>query len=217
MRKLLFLLLIFPLSGWAVQESNEAWSVLTLTGKEDKWIYMLEPQYRVMTGDTPVDNQTLINVGGGYQVSPNWQLWLGSTGATTEQDTENSSHEEYRLWQQAFWSDKWQDNTFSMRSRLEERKSLDYEDLSYRFRDRLMANIPISDLYSLVFSYEFFINLNKVDWVTTGTWDSNRWYGGIWKKLSPSCQIGIGYLYQEVYTDELQSDNVLVLNLQVNL
>jgi hypothetical protein len=217
LKSIFYILLIFPLLGWAVQKSDEAWSVLTMMGKKDQWVYMIEPQFRAMSGDTPINNQTLFNIGGGYQVSSQWQLWFGSTWTTTAQDTLNSNQEEYRLWEQAFWSNKWKLNTLSMRARLEERKSFDYQDWAYRFRDRFMASIPISNPYSFVLSDEFFVNLNDVDWITTGTWDSNRAYAGVWRQFSPSFSAGLGYLNQQIYTDNLQSDNVLVVNMWLNL
>ncbi len=199
-----------------VLKSNEAWAVLTLMGKKDNWLSMIEPQYRVMSGDTSVNNQTLFNAGGGYQVSSQWQLWLGGTWSTTAQDTLNASHYEARTWQQTVWTDKFSANTLIMRTRLEERKSMDYEDWSYRLRERAQFNVPITAPYYLVFMDEFFINLNSVEWVTTGTIDQNRAYAGIARQFTPSILAGIGYLNQYIYTSPAQLDNVLLLNMQIN-
>lgn len=217
-KKLFFIpaFILFSSSVWAVEKSDEAWGSLTLMGKNDNWLTMIEPQYRVMSGDTPVNNQTLFNAGEGYQVSQQWQAWLGGTWATTSQDTVNANHDEYRIWQQAVFTQAFGANTLTVRTRLEERKSMDFADWSYRLRSRPLLNIPITNPYSLVFSDEFFINLNEVSWVTTGTWDINRAYIGIARKFTQTFTASIGYLNQYVFTTPAQSDDVLAINFLVN-
>jgi hypothetical protein len=214
----LFLIVLFGfiLPTWAVQTNNKFWSSFTLNGNYGTFLYHIEPQLRLIDASKPF-NQFLTNAGGGYQVAPSWQLWLGQTISTISQDTVAGDYEEYRFWEQAVWQHNLATLSLISRSRVEQRKSFYFAEWANRFRERLLINIPLTDNFSLVTSDEFFINLNQVSWVTTKTWDQNRAYIGLTQQLSKSTFLSVGYMNQWIFSPILQSDRVFVVNLQINL
>ncbi len=216
--RLLLLVASCPIyhSGLAAQTTNKFWSLMTLTGNYSTFLYYLEPQLRLIE-TKGVFNQFLNNVGGGYQVAPDWQLWLGQTIGTTSQDAGPGSFEEYRIWQQIVWQHSINSVRLTSRTRLEQRKSLDYSQWANRIRERMLVNIPLTSDYSLVMSDEILVNLNRVQWITTKTWDQNRAYVGLVRSLSKTTFLSAGYMHQWIFTVPKQSDNVLVINLQINL
>lgn len=202
--------------SWAAQTNNKFWSSFTLTGNYGAFLYNIEPQLRLINKNNSF-NQFLTNAGGGYQVAPSWQLWLGQTIGTLSQDTVIGDYEEYRIWEQIVWQQKINTVQLISRSRLEERKSFYFAEWANRFRERLLINVPLTNNFSLAASNEFFINLNQVDWITTKTWDQNRAYIGVVQQLSKSTFLNVGYMNQWIFTPILQSNKVFVINLQINL
>lgn len=200
----------------AVQSTDKLWSLITLSGNYGSFLYNIEPQLRLIDQNNTF-NQFLTNAGGGYQVAPAWQLWLGQTIGTLSQDAGPGDYEEYRMWEQIVWQHSFDSAKLTSRTRLEQRKSFYFSEWANRFRERMLINIPLTTKISLALSNEILVNLNQVEWITTKTLDQNRAYVGLVQKLSPSTSFGIGYMNQLIFTSIRQSDNVLVLNLQINL
>ena len=214
---LLFIALFYaPISTWAIQSTNKFWSLITLTGNYGSFLYNVEPQLRLIEQNNTF-NQFLTNAGGGYQVAPSWQCWLGQTISTLSQDAGPGDLEEYRIWEQIIWQHAINSSLLSSRTRLEQRKSLYYATWANRLRERMLINISLSDHLSLALNDEILVNLNQVEWITTKTLDQNRAFIGLVQQLSPSTFISMGYMNQLIFTTTRQSDNVLVLNLQINL
>lgn len=204
---------------YATTSTGKSWSSFTVNGAKGNFLYYVEPQLRLIdrNGDPYDINQFLFNMGVGRPVSSQWQLWIGQTFATNSQDADPGDYEEYRLWQQAVWSDVYRNIEIISRSRLEERRSFDYTEISYRFRERLLTSFPLTRFVSLEVSDEFFFNLNHANWIATGTFDQNRAYIGLAQKITNSWAFGIGYMNQYLNTYPSQLDNVLVLNVRLNM
>lgn len=206
----------FISSSYAMISNNKAWSLVTLSGNYGWFLYSIEPQLRAIEANNPF-NQFLANAGGGYQITPHWQLWLGQTLGTTSQDADPGDFEEYRVWEQAIWQHPFYRTTLTSRTRLEQRKSFDYATWANRIRERLLINIPLTTNTALAISNELLVNLNQVQWITTKTWDQNRAYAGIVQQLSKTTSLSVGYMNQWIFSPTVQSDKVLVVNLLIDL
>lgn len=196
--------------------TNKLWSLLTLTGNYGTFLYYLEPQLRLIQTNR-MFNQFLTNAGGGYQVAPAWQLWFGQTITTTSQDADPGNFEEYRVWEQIVWQHSINTVRLTSRTRLEQRKSFDFAEWANRVRERMLVNIPITTNISLAMSDEILVNLNRVQWISTKTWDQNRAYIGLVRQFTKSTSLSAGYMHQWIFTAPKQSDNVLFINFMINL
>ena len=203
-------------TSWSVSTTEKDWSSFTLTGNYNWFLYNVEPQLRLINADNPF-NQFLINAGGGRQVLPFLELWLGQTMTTTSQDASDRSLEEYRTWEQAIMKFDILSAKLISRTRLEQRKSLDFPNWAGRIRERLMLTIPLTENMSLAIGDEVLLNTKRPDWITTGTWDQNRAYIGVVQQLSNNLFLNVGYMNQHIFTKPAQNDAVLVINVQLNL
>lgn len=218
---LIYLLICIVVKNiYATTSTGKSWSSFTVNGSNGNMLYYVEPQLRLIdkNGDPFDINQFLLNMGVGHSISEQWQqwqLWIGQTFATNSQDADPGDYEEYRLWQQATWSNIYKSLAVTSRSRLEERRSFDYSEISFRFRERLLTSFPLTPFISLELSDEFFFNLNNANWIATKTFDQNRAYLGLAQKISNSWAFGIGYMNQYLTTSPPQLDNVVVLNFRL--
>ena len=216
----IFLILLsfsFTPTTWAVRSINKSWSLLTLTGNYGSFLYNIEPQIRIFEQPNPFQ-QFLTNASGGYNVTPEWQLWLGQSLTTVSQDAIPGSVDEYRMWQQAVWNKKILNMNFSSRTRVEERRSFGFSDWAFRFRERALFSIPLTQNIAIEAADEILVNLKDVQWLTTGTWDQNRASLSIVQQLSKSFSISVGYMNQYLFIiNNPQSDHVLLMNLRFNL
>ena len=214
---LIFLFCSFTPETWAVRSINKSWSLLTLTGNYGPFLYNIEPQMRIFEQPNPFQ-QFLTNASGGYNVTPDWQLWLGQAVTTVSQDAIAGTVDEVRVWQQAVWNKQLLRMQFSSRTRIEERRSFGFSDWAFRFRERALLSIPLTEKIVLEAADEVLLNLKHVQWLTTGTWDQNRASLAIVQQLSESCFISVGYMNQYLFIiNTPQSDNVLLMNLRFNL
>ena len=214
---LILLFCSFTPETWAVRSINKSWSLLTLTGNYGSFLYNIEPQMRIFEQPKPFQ-QFLTNASGGYNVTPDWQLWLGQAVTTVSQDAIAGTVDEVRVWQQAGWNKQLLRMQFSSRTRIEERRSFGFSDWAFRFRERALLSIPLTEKIVLEAADEVLLNLKHVQWLTTGTWDQNRASLAIVQQLSESCFISVGYMNQYLFIiNNPQSDNVLLINLRFNL
>ncbi len=216
--QLLLLIVICNLANvsFAIQSTNKLWSSFTLTGNYGTFLYNIEPQLRLIEA-TNAFNQFLTNAGGGIALNPTWQFWLGQTISTVAQDAEPGSVEEYRSWEQVIWQRQIKSIRLNSRTRVEQRKSFAFATWANRFRERMTANIPLAEKLDLVVGNEILVNLNRVEWLTTKTWDQDRIYVGFTRQLSKSTFLSVGGMNQWLFTPVTQSDVVLVINLNINL
>ncbi|WP_028372955.1 DUF2490 domain-containing protein [Legionella lansingensis] len=206
----------------AAQMNEKVWSTLSIDTNIGKFSYQLEPQLRLIERANIFD-QFLGNFGAGYQFSPQWLITLGITSVTTAQtlgtditQTSGSNIHEMRLWAQTTYTPK-QNPKWVMRSRLEQRKLQNFNQLGYRLRERLTFKQPITESISLVISDELFFNLNQTDWITTDTIDQNRIQISIDQKASNILLVGAGYMYQFICSHPRQNYNVAVFYARLTL
>ncbi len=201
---------------WATQQFDKFWSLVTINGNYGKNLYYIEPQLRLIYRDKPFQ-QFLTNYGLGYQTSKEWQLWLGQTFSADSQDAVAGSQDEYRIWEQAVWTHCFIKNQFISRTRLEERRSLSFNDWAIRLRERLYSNFPLTNNMALVIYDELFLNGNNANWIITKRFDQNRAYIGLEQQLAKNIYFSAGYLNQYLSTPNPQSNQVFVLNWRFNL
>ena len=210
-------LLFSPVSLWAANQSIASWTFLSLTGSYKDFLYTLSPELRAtIWGEPPPFNvQTLPEMGMGYQIAPEWQVWLGQTWLFTDKSFKPLT-EEYRIWEQIVWNPA-QFKIFQLRTRLEERESLESPGWDYRLRNRFLFSISIKAPYLFVLSDEPFIDVNGGPaWTGTGVWNQNRAYIGIAQQVDPSTLIGVGYMNQYVFTTPAQCNNIIATTIQIN-
>lgn len=200
----------------AAEQTEKLWSLITLGGNYGKIVYYIEPQLRLIYRKNEFQ-QFLTNTGVGYKFKPQWQIWLGQTFSADSQDSVPGSLDEYRFWQQIVWQHDLNLATFISRSRVEERKSLFFNEWAYRFRKRVLLNQPLNERYSLVINNEFFININKVNWIITDTFDQNRAYVGLERRINKIFYLGLGYMNQYLSTIIPQDNHILWLNWRIDL
>lgn len=205
-----------PLTSYAVQQDGKFWSLITINGSYGRIVYYVEPQLRLVYPGV-LFQQFLGNMGIGYAIDSSWQLWGGQSISKDSQDAVPGSLDEYRLWQQILWKHVWPKLGVVSRTRLEERKSLDFPDWAYRIRERITFTKPITPLISLVVSDEIFVNLNNASWIITDTLDQNRAFIGIEQRLTNNTFLGVGYMNQYLSTPIPQADHVLWINWRIDL
>lgn len=209
-------LVSLPFATMATQTRDKFWSLLTLNGDYHNLVYTVEPQLRLVTPGG-LFQQFLANTGLGYKMNSNWQLWIGQTFSADSQDAVPGSLDEYRLWQQIVWRQSFTQFNLTSRTRLEERRSLNFSEWAFRLRQRLTFNRPLTEIFSLVIYDEAFVSLNPVYWIITNTFDQNRAYIGVEQQVTKGGYIGAGYMNQYLSTTPAQSDNVFVLNGRIEL
>ncbi len=205
-----------PMTAVVAQQAEKMWSLLTLSGNYERIVYYIEPQLRLIYRDN-LFQQFLANSGMGYKVVPNWQIWFGQTFSADSQDAVAGSLDEYRLWQQITWQSSLPSVSIISRTRFEERKSLFFYDWSYRLRQKLLLNKPLTNNMSVVITNEIFFNTNKASWIITDRLDQNRAYLGVEQQMSEKTYLGVGYMNQYLSTPTPQSNHVIWINWRIDL
>lgn len=201
---------------------EKLWELVTYSGEYKQFLYQIEPQIRLINRNDAYE-QFLINVSGGVNVTPKLQLWLGQsyantgTGNAVSEDIAPNSLNEYRNWQQFFWTNAYHANIIALRSRLEERYSFENAPWAMRLRERGYWTIPFTERQSLVLSDELFLNLKLVPWITTKTLDQNRAYIGILENLTPDTSFVISYMNQYIFKRIPENNHAIVLNIFIKI
>ena len=109
--------------------------------------------------------------------------------------------------------------TLTSRTRLEQRRREDFQDLGHRVRQMVRATTPSTwhpQLSWVVFD-ELFINLNQTEWGVRRGIDQNRLFLGMNWKFSDFSNVDVGYLNHFVNTRTLDRENhVLSTTLRFN-
>jgi len=201
---------------------QKLWELVTYSGKYKEFFYQIEPQIRLINRNDGYE-QFLINVGGGVGITTKLQFWLGqsyintSASNTISEDIAPDSLNEYRNWQQLFWTNTYRANTIALRSRLEERYSFENAPWAMRLRERGYWTIPFTEHQSLVLSDEFFLNFKLVPWITTKTLDQNRAFIGILENLTPDTSFIISYMNQYIFKSIPENNHAIVLNIFIKI
>lgn len=199
---------------------DKLWGLVSYTGQYHDYSYLIEPQLRLVNQQDGYE-QFLVNAGGGTPVATNLQFWIGQTYTNFSpynnmtEDVAANDLNEYRLWQQFLWTIP--KASIVLKSRLEERYSFENSPWAVRFRERGYWIKDINHGYSLLLSDEAFINLKVVSWVPTKTFDQNRAYIGILKKMTSSLSFSISYMNQLIFRSPLENNQGIVLNFFINM
>lgn len=164
-------------------------------------------------------NQTLIRVGGQYQVSP---YLVGTVGYgfiyTEDYGSPNNSFIENRIYQEALFSQSIRASKIRHRLRLEER-FIEGQDFRGRFRYCLFGDIPLSargfekkGTYIALYD-EVFLNISDSESIKV--FDRNRAYAGFGYKLNNDLGIQLGYMRQHV--GKQNGTNHLLLSFHHNI
>lgn len=153
--------------------------------------------------DTGGFHQSIARPGLGLTVTDNTALWAGYAWIETTPVTRNT-FTEHRIWQQTTWSENFDEVSFALRSRLEQRFLETGDDVGVRFRQLVRAqhNLPQSPRLTLVAWDEAFFHLNDTDWGARTGFDQNRAFAGFGWKHDPDSpwRTEIGYLNQYINT-----------------
>ncbi len=213
-----FLLCLVTIPCYSIESYDKFWGLITYNDKYKQFFYTIEPQIRLVNLPGAYD-QFLLNTGGGVEVMPKLQLWFGQTIANAspynvEEDVSPNDLNEYRLWQQLLW----RSDPVIIRSRLEERYSLENAPWSVRLRERIYWTKKLTEKQSLVLSDELLVNLKTTPWIVTSTLDQNRAYLGILHQLSPRISINFSYMNQYIFRlAGAESNHALVVNVFINM
>lgn len=206
--------------AWSEESFDKFWGLVSYSGRYHDFSYMIEPQLRLVTQNNGYE-QFLLNAGAGIDVAPQMQVWLGqtftnfSTYNNVTEDVASNDFNEYRLWQQFLWTIP--GASVALKSRLEERYSLENAPWAIRFRERGYWSTPLTETYSLLLSDEAFINVKSTPWVPTKTFDQNRAFIGILKQLTPTTSVSISYMNQYIFRTPPENNHAIVLNMYIDM
>lgn len=202
----LFLIIIFSISSlslFAQSPEDNTGNWLMYFGKNklnDEWSIHSELQIRLYEGSGNY-NQLLARFGINKEISDNAMATFGYAYIDTDPYTEiGTFRKENRIFEQFVLKNKISKLFFEHRYRFEQRwEDVNSEDVfSQRARYRLYMSHPIptsatpdKEWFVAVYD-EIFINLNE------NTFDQNRLYGAIGKKISPQASAQVGYLYHRL-------------------
>lgn len=169
----------------------------------DKWSGHYESQFRDY-GVFDEPEQILLRAGINYHAGSRFMLTAGYGRITNYHDDEIFLEKplvsENRLWQQFLLKDKLGRFYFEHRYRVEQRWLSSYNNTSYKNRIRYLIriNVPLNkkelEQKALFLSFydEVFLNFSA------SPYDRNRLYGAIGYQLTPSLNLQLGYLAQNV-------------------
>lgn len=187
-----------PASAMANEEDVRLWTSFVGEGKltdQFRWTAEVQPRFRNDAKDT---DQLILRPSVSYALSDKSSIALGY--AYVETDTGRRSSKEDRLWQQFSYASKFNDFSWSSRTRLEQR-SLDVgDDTSHRLRQMFRASHPVAknSTWSVLGWNELFLNLNETNWAGPNGINQNRLFTGMMWRYSQKSRLEVGYLNQVV-------------------
>lgn len=182
----------------AAEEDTRLWQTVIAEGnvaKDLRWYAEVQGRWK---DDFKNFDQAFFRPAINYAVTDKASLWLGYLYADTK--TAKGHTYEDRWWQQFQYTSKYNDLTWLLRSRFEQRHLDSGDKTAHRFRQQVRTSWPINgraDLSYLIWD-EFFWNLNDSQWAGDSGFNQNRLFTGLMWKCTPSSRIEIGYLNQYV-------------------
>ena len=217
---LLFAISFVSFSGETLHFSK-LWTVLSYNGNYDKLLYLVEPQMRFANVQGAFD-QLLYNTGIGTSLNNQLQVWMGQTISNFSsnnaaiEDVVGADSTEYRLWQQlSYFYPSSTSLFFNLRSRIEERYSLEFAPWAIRIRERPTWQIPLTEHQLLFISDEIFFNLKSVAWVPTQTLDQNRFFIGITQILDKKTRFTVTYMNQYITKVIPENNHGIMINISI--
>lgn len=213
------LLMAFVLPFFAMsQDSNLGNWGIYIGNKQlnSQWNIHHEVQYRSYNGFDDME-QLLLRTGLGYNLTENNNNVLLGYGYIVsknylEGSIDKQTVNEHRVYQQFQTKQKLNRVRLNHRLRVEQRL-IEAQDLKWRFRYFLSANIPLNkpemtkgSIYASAYN-ELFINAQDA------AFDRNRIYGGLGYKLNAKVRLELGYMNQLFATGNRdQINTILFLN-----
>lgn len=187
---------------FAADDDNAAWGIASAAGRfksagePTRWRYNVMGQWRHFNRGSGAD-QYLLRGGVGYGLNPTMSLWFGVDLFVTDPDGAPSRNEQ-RLWQQFSWSAaSWDWGSLSLRTRLEERKLENADDIGLRLRQLVSLAVPIpSQDITLVASTEHFVNVDDTDFGARSGFDQLRSFLGVRMPMTERAALEAGYMNQ---------------------
>ena len=213
--------LLFSLSSClAAQEvDSQLWTQYLITGKWKNGLRILaevQPRFGKNYGRT---SRFLLRGAVGYQVSPEFSVWVGHAWTPTFTPEFNSEDRWYHL---LLWESHFPGFDLINRLRLEERSISGAGGTSFRGTYRLRVEKPLDKKKRLsgILYDEFLWNLNSTPRGAVMGFDQNRTFFGLGYKLTGHTKMEAGYLVN--FTDvpsprRDQRADILFLSLNYNL
>ncbi len=196
---------------------TKLWGLASYFGQYEQLLYTVEPQIRLIDSAGTYE-QSLFNGGIGTTVKPQLQIWLGQTytnysgNNNVAEDVGNLVINEYRVWEQIMWHRPFSD-AFASRLRVEQRRAFETSEWAVRLRERAYWTMPLNETISFALNDEIFLNLKSVPWVSTSTFDQNRFFVGIYYKFTSKVGLNVSYMNQYIARTPGEVNSGLVLNL----
>lgn len=205
------ILVLFQLPAYAGDaiEDGRFWFAYNLDYKiNDSWkaTIQLQPRWR-NEGDN--FDQMIYKPAIYYKLSPHASVGGGYEYLLTHPAGRANTHEQ-RLWEDFIYRfDLPSDVKLTARTRLDQRRLEGKSDTAHRIREMLKLSVPVSAIegLSLVFSDEYFLNVNNTDWGVVRGFDQNRIFAGVGYKFSEHTNVEFGYLNQYVNKRPIDLEN----------
>ena len=154
-----------------------------------------------LTNDASRLGQFQISPAIGYRLSKKASVFVGYMFVHTD-PVDRPAFDENRFYQHiVFPVAKMGDVTVTARTRMEARTVVGAEDLAWRFRQQVRAQMPLKDDKGplLVVWSEAFVNLNDADWGPREGMDRWRNFVGVSVPVAKGVMLEPGYLNQAVF------------------
>jgi len=182
----------------AADEDVRLWTSLVMDGElteKTRWTAEIQPRFRDSAKEF---DQLIVRPSVSYALSKQSSVALGY--AYVETETALRTSKEDRLWQQFNYQSKWNDFSWSSRTRLEQRDLDISDDTSHRLRQMFRASHPLaaeSKWHALGWN-ELFINLNDTNWAGNSGINQNRAFAGVMWRYNTKSRLEVGYLNQTI-------------------
>ncbi|HEX4857092.1 MAG TPA: DUF2490 domain-containing protein [Limnobacter sp.] len=191
-------LMVAPASALANEEDVRLWTSFVGEGKlseKYRWTAEVQPRFK---NDAKDADQLIVRPSVSYVLSDKSSVALGY--AYVETDTGRRVSKEDRLWQQFSHASKFNDFSWSSRTRLEQRSLDTGDETSHRLRQLLRISHPVAkeSAWSYLGWNELFINLNDTTWAGGTGINQNRLFTGVMWRYSQKSRLELGYLNQLV-------------------
>ncbi|WP_232410974.1 DUF2490 domain-containing protein [Methylophilus sp. 5] len=202
------------------EEDGRYWFSLYTQGKlpADNFYWSMDTHPRWRNEGQHFD-QLILRPSVFYKFNPKTSVWLGYDTIISHPPSQ-SSQRENRLWQQfQYQFDEVASVTLTSRTRLEQRRREDFQDVGHRLRQmvRVTTPLPVHPKLSLVMFDELFVNLNQTEWGAQRGIDQNRFFIGANWKFSDFSNVETGYLHQFINTRTVDRENhVLMTTVRFN-
>jgi hypothetical protein len=193
--------LIAACPAQAADHDFQQWTLLVAQGPiKDRVLVQGEIQPRLSNGASRL-GQFQISPALGYRLNKRTAVYVGYMFVHTD-PVDRPAFDENRIYQHVVMQlGKVGNVALSARTRLEARTVVGAEDLGWRFRQQVRAQVPLGEAPGplIVVWSEAFYNLNDADWGPREGFDRWRNFVGVAVPLSREVTLEPGYLNQAVF------------------